>query len=296
MKCDMHVHTIHSGMCTIPGMRLICRESYNHPEALYETLKRQGMNLVTVTDHDSIDAVESLRTHPDFFLSEEVTCRLPSGTELHVGVYDITERHHVEIQRRRDDFLSLHAYLTEQDLLFSANHVFSHLTGHRTAEDFEWFRHAFPALETRNGCMLERTNRAAAHFAHTLGKAPIAGSDAHAVFSLGSCYTEIPEARTKEEFLAHLRQGLGQARGESGNYWKLTRDVMWIGMRMLRENPLTLPIVALAPLAPVITLINYVLEARFARHWAPRVLVHRPEPVAVFEAPVFKAVEEELAA
>jgi predicted metal-dependent phosphoesterase TrpH len=284
----MHVHTVHSGMCTVPGMRLICRESYNQPEALYRKLKRQGMDLVTVTDHDSIDAVEPLRRHPDFFLSEEVTCHLPSGTELHVGVYDITERQHLEIQRRRDDFLSLHAYLTEQDLLFSANHVFSHLTGRRTAEDFEWFRHAFPALETRNGCMLERTNSAAAKFARSLGKAPIAGSDAHAVFSLGSCWTEIPHARTKEEFLGQLRQGMGQARGESGSSWKLTRDVMWIGMRMLRENPLTLPVLALAPLAPAITLINYILEARFARHWAPRVLSGRAESISVFE----EAVEE----
>ena len=83
----MHVHTIHSGMCTVPGMRLVCRESYNHPQALYETLKSQGMDLVTVTDHDSIDAVESLRSHSDFFLSEEVTCQLPTGTEIHVGVF-----------------------------------------------------------------------------------------------------------------------------------------------------------------------------------------------------------------
>ena len=44
------------------------------------------MDLVTVTDHDSIDAAERLRRHPDFFLSEEVSCLTPSGTELHVGV------------------------------------------------------------------------------------------------------------------------------------------------------------------------------------------------------------------
>ena len=61
------------------------------------------MDLVTVTDHDSIDACESLRSRPDFFLSEEATCRTSRGTELHVGVYDITERDHIEIQRRRDD-------------------------------------------------------------------------------------------------------------------------------------------------------------------------------------------------
>ena len=92
MRCDLHVHTRHSGMCTVPVMRHICRESYNEPVAVYEKLKRAGMDLVTITDHDSIDAVEQLRSKPDFFLSEEVTCTLPSGTELHMGVYDITER------------------------------------------------------------------------------------------------------------------------------------------------------------------------------------------------------------
>ena len=72
-------------MCTIPVLRAVCRESYNQPLAVYEKLKRLGMDLVTITDHDSIDAVEGLRSRPDFFLSEEVSCRLPSGTELHVG-------------------------------------------------------------------------------------------------------------------------------------------------------------------------------------------------------------------
>ncbi len=142
MKCDMHVHTVYSGMCTVPVMKHFCRESYNYPEALYESLKSQGMDLVTVTDHDSIDAVEALRSRPDFFLSEEVTCHLPGGSEIHVGVYDLTDRQHIEIQRRANDFLSLHAYLNEQELLYSANHIFSSLTGRRTLEDFAWFENA----------------------------------------------------------------------------------------------------------------------------------------------------------
>ena len=111
MRCDLHVHSIHSGMCTIPVLRHVCRECYNEPEALYETLKQRGMNLVTITDHDSIGAVERLRSRADFFLSEEVTCTTPSGSEFHMGVYDITERQHLELQSRRDDFDSLIAYL-----------------------------------------------------------------------------------------------------------------------------------------------------------------------------------------
>jgi len=74
------------------------------------------MSLVTTTDHDSIDGAEALRHHPDFFLSEEVTVRMPSGTEMHMGVYGITERDHIEIQRRRKDFVALLMYLTERKL------------------------------------------------------------------------------------------------------------------------------------------------------------------------------------
>src|SRR5271163_4942166 len=117
MKCDLHVHTHHSGMCTVPVMKRICRESYNDPIQVYETLKRRGMDLVTITDHDSIDAVEPLRRYPDFFLSEEVSCSTSSGTKLHMGVYDMQERHHIGLQRRRDDMPALLAYLEEQRLL-----------------------------------------------------------------------------------------------------------------------------------------------------------------------------------
>src|SRR5580704_8629162 len=162
MKCDMHVHTKHSGMCTVPVLRHICRESYSDPLEVYSVLKQRGMDLVTITDHDSIDAAEQLRKYPDFFLSEEVTCRTPSGTEFHMGVYNIEERHHAELQRRRDDLPSLLAYLSEESLFFSINHVFSGLTGHRTATDFELFGRYFPSVETLNGMMTEGSNTAAA--------------------------------------------------------------------------------------------------------------------------------------
>src|SRR5713226_2049909 len=116
MRCDLHVHTRYSGMCTVPVMDRICRESYSEPGAVYDTLKQRGMDLITVTDHDSIDAVQLLGRQSDFFLSEEVSAVSPSGTRLHMGVYDIQEHHHGEIQRRRDDLMALVAYLGEQQL------------------------------------------------------------------------------------------------------------------------------------------------------------------------------------
>lgn len=257
-------------MCTLPLLRRVCRESYNDPLEVYETLKRAGMDLVTITDHDSIGAVEALRAKPDFFLSEEVSCTLPSGTQLHVGVYDITERDHIEMQRRRHDFESLFAWLFDNNLFFSANHVFSSLTGPRAIEDFDLFERAFPAIETGNGHMTRRSNRAAALLADRAARAEIGGSDAHAMASVGCAWTAVPGARNRQEYLDGLRNGQGRVRGETGSWFKLTRDVFAIGREMVRENPRTLPIALLGWMAPMITLHNSVREAIFVQYWQAR--------------------------
>jgi len=272
----MHVHTIHSGMCTLPLLNRVCRESYTQPDALYEHLKRSGMDLVTVTDHDSIDAAEALRRHADFFLSEEVTCRMPSGTEIHVGVYDLGERQHVEIQKRRADIESLAAYLDEQDLFFTINHVFSRLTGRRHASDFDHFEALFPGFETLNGHMLPRMNRRSAEVAELLGKAPVAGSDAHTLASAGLAWTSVPGARTKAEFLEGVRRGRARVNGASGTYGKLTTDVLRICAAMANENPATLLLAPLALLVPAAVAVSYALEAAFLSHWTRKLGWTRP--------------------
>src|SRR5580692_3020954 len=185
MRCDLHVHSIASGMCNTPVLSRICRESYNQPTEVYTRLKQRGMSIVTLTDHDSIDAGEALRKHRDFFLSEEATVEMPGGTEMHLGVHGITERDHSEIQRRRRDFISLMMYLTERKLFFSVNHVFSGLTGPRLDEDFCWFASYVPAFETRNGEMWPRANEGAAGLASRLGKIAIGGSDSHTMVGVG---------------------------------------------------------------------------------------------------------------
>jgi predicted metal-dependent phosphoesterase TrpH len=254
-------------MATVPVLRRFCRECYSPPEALYEKLKQQGLDLVTVTDHDSIEAGESLRRHADFFVSEEVTCRAPSGNEVHVGVYDIAERQHVEIQRRRNDLPRLVAYLEEQRVFFCVNHIFSALTGRRVAGDFDWFEACFPAVEVLNGHLLARNNHLAARLASHARRLPVGGSDAHSLSSAGSVWTEVREARNKAEFLEGLREGRARVHGGSGSYWKLTRDVLTIGTEMFWENPFTLLLAPLLLGIPALTLMHHFLEARFARKW-----------------------------
>jgi len=255
-------------MFTAPLLDRICRESYSDPTKVYNRLKRLGMSVVTLTDHDSIDAAEVLRRHSDFFLSEEVTVRMPSGTELHLGVYGIAERDHLEIQRRRNDFIALLMYLTERRLFFSANHIFSGLTGHREEEDFRWFESYVPAFETRNGQMWPEANASAARLAARLGKIAIAGSDSHTIAGVGQTYTEVPGARTAEEFFAGLRAGQGRVQGEHGSCAKLTLDVFSIVKSLFREKPWTLLASPLALLVPAFTVNHWIHEIRFCKKWS----------------------------
>jgi predicted metal-dependent phosphoesterase TrpH len=270
MRCDLHVHSVASGMFDAPGLSLICRECYTDPAEVYERLKLLGMSIVTLTDHDSIEGSESLRKYPDFFLSEEVTVRMPSGTLMHLGVYGITERDHIEIQRRRNDFMALRMYLAERKLFFSANHVFSGLTGRRKDDDFDrWAAHV-PALEVRNGQMWMEANRSAERLAKRLDKVRVAGSDSHTIRGVGLTYTEVPEARTAAEFLRGLRAGYGVVHGDHGGYGKLTADVYRIIRGMFAEQPWTLPLMPLAALVPAFTASHWLNEMRFCRKWSRR--------------------------
>ena len=268
----MHVHSYYSGQCTTPFVKKFCRESYSDPDEVYAALERRGMDLFTLTDHDCIEGSDRLRKHPNFFLSEELTCRMPSGTEVHVGIYDFHERQHEQFQRRKNDIVSLVMYLTERRLFFSINHVFSSLTGAREFEDFSWFEEFFPAVETHNSHMLAEANEGAALLARRWNKIGVGGSDAHALPSVGAAYTEVPGARNKEEFFAGLCNGMGRVAGESGCFSRLTRDVFWITAEMMREKAWTRLLAPLALLVPAATAMNYIEERAFARRWAARLL------------------------
>ena len=263
MRCDLHVHTVASGMVNTPVLNRICRESYNDAEHVYRRLKSLGMGLVTITDHDSIDAGEILRKHPDFFVSEEVTARMPTGTEVHIGVYNMRERDHVEIQRRRNDFISLVMYLSERKLFFSVNHVFSGLTGRREERDFDWFASYAPALEVRNGQMCEKANADAANLAARFGKVAIAGSDSHTIAGVGLTHTEVPGARDADEFFAGLLQGHGRIHGVHGGYTKLTADVFRVVRALINDKPWTMAIAPLAVFVPFVTGGHWLNEKRF---------------------------------
>jgi predicted metal-dependent phosphoesterase TrpH len=278
MRCDLHVHSTASGMCDTPGLTRIAKESYNQPAEVYERCKRLGMSIVTLTDHDSIDAAEALRKHPDFFLSEEVTVRMPTGTQIHLGVYGITEKDHAEISRRRSDFIALLMYLTERKIFFSLNHVFSSLTGRRSVEDFDWFASYVPAFEVRNGQMWKEANQQAQQLAAKLGKAGVAGSDSHTLSGVARTFTEVPGARTVEEYFAGLRAGRGVVHGLDGGYAKITLDIFNFVGSVLKDRPAAAALLPLTVFIPAVTAFHWLNEIRFCKQWATKLDAKEKSP------------------
>jgi len=286
MRCDLHVHSIHSGPTDLPVLGRVGNECYSEPEAVYEAARRRGMTLVTLTDHDSIEGVLRLAGRPDVFVSEEVTVTVPGGRILHLGVYDIDEAQHRGIVARRGDAEQLFAYLAEERIPAAVNHLFSALTGRRDTADLHLPLSRVPLVEVRNGMMSPRTNAFAATAARLAGLASVGGSDAHTLASVARAFTTVVGARDKREFLDGLRRGLTIPEGRSGSYARLTADVARLfasayveTARHSLETPALAArfaaLVALLPvlgLIPVVTAAIYSQEILFAAHHHRRFL------------------------
>lgn len=236
MRCDLHVHSARSGAVDVRPFTRVANESYAEPRAVYEQARRRGMDLFTLTDHDTIAGALELAHLPDTFVSEEVSCALPGGRGLHLGVFDISERQHEAIAGRRHDAEALFAYLAEEQIPACVNHPFSALTGRRETGDLQRAFQNLSLVEARNGMMSEGVNARAVHAARRARLSMVGGSDAHTLPSVARAFTVVPDARTKAEFLAGLRRGCTLPAGRSGGYARLTADVARIAAGAYRDQ------------------------------------------------------------
>lgn len=281
MKLDTHVHTRHSGRTSIYPLSLIMRESYNTPEAVYRLARARGMDLVTITDHDQVSGALALADRPDVIVGCEVTGVFPDDrVRVHLNVLGITEAQHRDVQRLRTDVRELMPYLKQHRIFTSLNHVASGVNGPITAPHVAALLPWVDALETNNGSRLPAQNRTAACLAAAAGKHGIGGSDAHTGRGIGLTWTEVPGARTREEFLAGLWRGRAVVGGRQGSYFTMASDMLrfaggfyaerfgnlarrpldWTTYAFVFGGVLGLPLVAL-PLAGAY--LHFVTEERF---------------------------------
>ena len=279
MRCDLHVHSWHSGGAGVPVLDRLGRECYSDPFEVRERAQARGMDLVTLTDHDTIEGALRLAHLPDAFLSEELTVELEGGRQLHVNVFGIAEPQHVQLQERRRDPEALFAFLAERRIPAAVNHLFSALTGAREPHDLRLPLGRLPLIETLNGAMPEGHNESARLVGRVVRMAAVGGSDAHSLAHVARAYTCVPGARTRQEFLAGLRAGLSVPAGRSGSYARLTSEVTRIFTAGYAETlgalgrgepePLrllaSLALVPLLPLVPLVTLAIHLHELSFGR-------------------------------
>jgi predicted metal-dependent phosphoesterase TrpH len=232
-KADLHCHSIYS---TFKYFRVAnTRDCYNKPEDVYRTAKERGMDFVTLTDHDSIDGcLAFLNDHPDakdFFVSEEAETWFPDTRQrIHVNIFGLDEAQHREVSRLRENIYDLVAYLKQQNLIFSANHMFQNYRMRNSPRRyFEEMLSMFDMFEVRNGAMTAHHNRLVEDLMELVraksGRVSlVAGSDAHTLAPLARVFT-VARCDTVPEFLESIRVGECYVWGAEIGFSRLVSEV-----------------------------------------------------------------------
>ncbi|HIH24445.1 TPA: hypothetical protein HA251_05400 [Candidatus Woesearchaeota archaeon] len=256
-NADLHTHTTASNDHVQWHVHLPMKPLLTPVDA-YTLAKRRGMDYVTFTDHDTIDGATELERHygklpDDFFTSVEITSGLPGYEhEVHVNAFGINARQHKESQRLRPDARELTAYLKSEGVLYAWNHpVWNESNRPLDMQMLETLLPFFSVIEVRNGTRRKHLCDIAESLAERGHTARVAGSDSHSA-EIGLTYTTAPAA-CKEEYLASIRAGLSEPRGQYGTFPRFVRDVTLIGkenlLRMARKEHRILRRVGLRALA-----------------------------------------------
>lgn len=249
-RADLHVHSSYS---THPSVwflqRLGSRECYVEPEEVYQRARGQGMDFVTITDHNQIEGSLLLKErHPDEVVTGvEVTTYFPDEScKVHVLVYGLDHGQFLEIDRIRPSIYDLRDYLFEEDLAHAVAHPTYSVNRKMTVERLERLVLMFDIFEGINGSRYRRDNDVWREVARNLtperkvqlaekhGLEPCSdepwikgitgGSDDHSGLFVGTTYTEF-EASTTEELLLAIKQKRTSAGGRHNDYQGLAFSV-----------------------------------------------------------------------
>ena len=239
-RADLHLHSRHSARAPEWFFRRFgLPDSYSEPATLYERLREQRMEFVTITDHDSIDGCLEIAERPGVFLSEEVTAHFPEDrVPVHLLVWGLSEAQHREIQSLRGNIHDLQRYLVANQLAHAVAHPLFPVNGHLRTAHLEKLALLFQHFEGVNGYRNALLNQVTDfifrgltpakidEFANRQGFAPThsdawrkiftGGSDDHGGVFPGTAFTETVSCTTVEEFLGHVRAGRCAPRGKGG--------------------------------------------------------------------------------
>lgn len=240
-KADLHIHSRHSTRAADWVLRrLDFPASYSDPLQTYERLRAAGMQYVTLTDHNTIAGCLEIAHLPGVIFGEEVTASFPDDEcKVHILVWGLTETQHREIQTLAENVYELQQYLAVQALahavahpLYSPNEKLTPLHLQKLALTFRHFegingRYHARLSDAAFSVLGALTPRHIEIFVARTGMEPthdepwrkvfVGGSDDHGGRAPARAFTETPAAENTAQFLAHIREGRCEAKGEGGN-------------------------------------------------------------------------------
>jgi hypothetical protein len=259
-RVDLHVHSKHSNRPTEWILRQVgAPESFTEPKEIYRRCREKGMQLVTISDHDSIAGALEIQHLPGTFLSSEVTVEFPEdGCEIHLLVLGISEAQHRDLQEIRRNIYEVRDYIRHEGIIYSVAHPLFRVNDRLTLNQVEKLLVLFDRFEARNGMHDRRANDLVQRIFGSLTpeilvdlvehhrlepfsatpwiKTFTGGSDDHSGLYLGTTWTETPEAATVEEFLSHLRAGHHAPGGEMGSSARLLQSLYTISYEHYRRQ------------------------------------------------------------
>ncbi|MCK5785503.1 MAG: glycosyltransferase [Candidatus Sabulitectum sp.] len=241
-KCDLHVHSSASRQSARWILRsLKAPESFTPPELIYQQAIKRGMDLVTLTDVNTIEGVLEIKDLPGVFLSEEVSTLLPESKKpVHILAYDITTNQHEEMARIRDNAFQLLEYMGERGIVNSLAHPFYFSGEDLSPGEWKDLMARVMLVEGRNGTRAIWENQASIQMAKLIrGKdfqGFTAGSDDHCGRFLARTWTQTSSDGTHKSFLANVAAGQGELHGDHGSAVRSAYAVYSIAYSFYRDR------------------------------------------------------------
>lgn len=266
-RCDAHCHSKASSGPAIKALGYIgCPESYSEPEHVFDQARERGMDLVAITDHDTIDGAMALvaRGFPGVVVGEEVTVYFPEDRcKLHVLVWTLTPEQHEKIAalNLRDDVYAFAAWLHEENLPHALAHPLYVQNRKLTKWHLDRCALLFKGFETLNGAhsgthrgaleaYLESLTPGRVHrlidevgiqpkWSRVWEKARTGGSDDHGLLNVGRTWTGV---RGEEKildgvaFFKAVMAGRGEPGGVAGHSSLLAHQLTTVGARYAAER------------------------------------------------------------
>ncbi len=259
MKIDLHVHSKFSSRPSQWILRKMnCPESFVEPETIFRVCREQGMDMVTITDHNVIDGCLAIAHLPHTFISEEITAHFPEdGCKVHVLAWNIDEHIHTEIQSLRRNIYELADYLRRTEIPHALAHPLFSVNDKLTLDHFEKLLLLFDVFES-NGTRDSVQNNSLRRILNMLtpavvsdlvdkhgiepyGKEPwrksmTGGSDDHSGLHIARMHTEVPGARDLDGFFAGVAHGDADPRGRHASPKAFGHILYGIAYQFYRER------------------------------------------------------------